>query len=147
MTKLEFSINVPSSADKLIKLAVDYENFRNYLPEQIKSIKILETNNEETITEEILTFSSYIKAEIKQKSIHRKENSNTLSTNVVSGPFKGTTLRIIFDASTSGTKVTVSANMKIPLKYKIASLVIKRSYKIFLTGIIYKMNSDVLKSS
>ena len=147
MTKLKFSINVPASTDKLMRLAMDYENFRNYLPDQIKSIKILETKNDETITEEIIVFRSYIKAEIKQKSVHKKDGTDTLLTEIISGPFKGTTLKIRFESNAFGTKITILANMKIPLKYKIASLVIKKSYKIFLTGIIYKINSSALESS
>jgi len=143
MTALEFSINLPASAERLIKLATSYENFRNYLPDQIKSIKVIQSTDEETITEETLTFTSFLKTEIKQQSSHTRDNEK-LNSKIISGPFKGSTVQVQFEGNDSGTKVKVVANLKIPLKYKIVSLVIKKSYKIFLTAILYKMNTEAL---
>ena len=42
MTVLEFSLNLPASSTNLIKTATDYENFKKFLPSQIRNIKILE---------------------------------------------------------------------------------------------------------
>lgn len=146
MSKFEFTINLAAESDKLIKLATDYQSFVNYLPAQIKSIKILETNNEETVTEEILMFSSFVKGKIAQRSIHKKIAPHELYTEIISGPFKGTVLYALYEKIESGTKITINANLKIPLKYRIISGVIKKYYKHFLTSILYQMNTIVTKS-
>jgi ribosome-associated toxin RatA of RatAB toxin-antitoxin module len=145
MTKLEFSINLAATPDKLIAIATDYQNFINYVPQQLKKITILETNDNGTIIEEILTFSSFIKNEIVQKSIHKKISSNKLHSEIISGPFKDSILEVLYEKVESGTKVTINADLHIPLKYKIVSLVIKKYYKIFLTAILYKINRVALE--
>lgn len=147
MTKLEFSLNLPANSDKLMQLATDYENFVNYLPDQIKSVKIIEKNSNETITEEVLVFTTIMKNEIVQSSKHKKVNPNQLQSEIISGPFSGSKLLALYAPVESGTKVTITANLKIPLKYKVISLVIKKMYKIILTGILYKMNRIALDSS
>lgn len=141
MSKLSFTLNLAASSEKLIELASDYEKFVNYLPDQIKSVKIIEKRDDKIITEEILIFTSYIKTEITQQALHTKTNPNELLTEVISGPFTGSNLRAKFDKTDVGTKVTIDVNLKIPLKYKLASVVIKKYYKIFLTSVLYKMNS------
>lgn len=145
MVLLEFSMNLPANSQKLMKLATNYENFRNYLPDQIKSITIIQNTNDETVTEEILNFKSFITAEIKQQTSHKKSN-NSVNSQIISGPFKGSLVQVQFVDDNSGTKINVKANLKIPLKYKIATLIIRKSYKIFLTGILYKMNTEALNS-
>ena len=39
MTILEFSLDLPSHPDQLMKLSEDYENLPRYLPDQLKSVK------------------------------------------------------------------------------------------------------------
>jgi len=48
-------MDLPADWKKLFKIATDYENFKQFFPDQIKSIKIIEKNNH-IITEEILVF-------------------------------------------------------------------------------------------
>ena len=84
MSNLEFSMNLPSEPEELIKFSMDYESFVNYLPDHIKNIVIVETKPDEIITDEILTFRSLISLTIKQKSSH-KRNGNVLSTQIISG--------------------------------------------------------------
>ena len=45
MTILEFSLDLPSHPDQLMKLSEDYENLPKYLPDQLKSVKIIEKND------------------------------------------------------------------------------------------------------
>lgn len=144
MTKLEFTINLPAESTKLFKLAIDFENFRKYFPHLIKSITISEKNESTTTTQEIFTFTSFIKHEIKQKSIHKIIEPNRLETKIIEGPFKGSMLYILYDKMESGTKVVVTADLKIALKYRILSSPIKNSYRQFLTGLLYKMNTEAL---
>ena len=66
MTILEFSLDLPSHPDKLMKLSEDYENLPRYLPDQLKSVKIIEKNETETITEETIVFITLLKKNIVQ---------------------------------------------------------------------------------
>jgi ribosome-associated toxin RatA of RatAB toxin-antitoxin module len=145
MAKLDFAINLPAAPEKLFKLAADYENFRKYFPHLIKSTKIIQQNEMETTTEEIFTFNAFIKHEIKQQSIHKKTSPNELETKIIDGPFKGSVLHVSYNKTDSGTRVVVSAELKIALKYRILSSPIKKSYKQFLTGLLYKMNTEALE--
>ena len=86
MSKLEFTMTVDASADQLMQLACDYESYKNYLPQQIKSIKIIETSNDETITEEVLVFSSILKKELVVQALHKKIDDTTLFTKLLTGP-------------------------------------------------------------
>ena len=69
---LDFSINLPSPMEKLMELSEDFENLPKYLPDQLKSVRILEQKDNETRTEEIIVFSTIIKKEIIQETIHKK---------------------------------------------------------------------------
>jgi len=69
---LEFILNLSGSCEKLIEIASNYENLPQYLPDQLKSIKIIKVNNNETIAEEELVFSSIIKNKITQQTKHHK---------------------------------------------------------------------------
>ena len=145
MTNLEFSMNLPTEPEELIKFSMDYESFVNYLPDHIKKIVIVETKPDETITDEILTFRSLISLTVIQKSSH-KRNGNVLSTQIISGPFKNSKVEVTYDAQNPGTIITIVADLKIPFKYKILSLAIKKMYRNVLRGILYKINNEIIKS-
>ena len=70
MTTIDFSINLTSQKQKLIELATDYTEFPKYLPDQIKSVKILEKTETYTITEETLHLSSVISKSFTQQTKH-----------------------------------------------------------------------------
>lgn len=141
MSKINFSLTIPANTEKLIALATDYKRFSEFFESQLKSVKLIETNDVETITEEILSFSTYVKHEIVQRSSHRRIKPNTLFTKIIFGPFKNSELEIIFDKMDSGTKVTVMFDLKVALKYKLLEPIIKKRYKSVLTGLLYKMNT------
>ena len=146
MSNLEFSLIVQSDKEELIKYATDYESFPNYLPGQLKSIKILEQTSEQTITEEIITFSTIIKNQIVQKTLHHKPQNESISSEIISGPAKGTKILVTFQTVEEGTKIDVLADLKLSLKAKFLSPIIKKFYKMILTGIFYKMNNMALES-
>jgi ribosome-associated toxin RatA of RatAB toxin-antitoxin module len=143
MANLQFSLNLSSPPEELIKHSMDYESYVNYLPDHIKNIIIVETKNDEIITEETLEFHTIIKTKIIQKSSHQK-NNNVLSSQIISGPFKDSTINATFNATDSGTNVDVIADLKIPLKYKILSIAIKKMYKLVLRGVLYKINNKII---
>ena len=144
---LTFSMNVPASIDKLIGLSEDFENLPMFLPDQLKSVRILEQNDNETKTEEIMVFSTIVKKEIVQEAVHKKKNDNELITDIISGPAKGTTIQTIFLKTDAGSNVSFNIDLKLNLKTKILSPLIKKYYKMVLTAILYKMNNKILEEN
>jgi len=140
MSKLEFVIELSASSDKLLNIASDFEKLPNFLPEQLKQVTIIAKTNNETTTEEILVFSTVVKNQIVQQTVHQQVDNILIST-IVSGPAKGTIIEIKFEKMKSGTKVYVSVNLKLSLKAKFLQPIIKKWYKLVLTGILYKMNA------
>ena len=111
----------------------------------MKEISIIEQSNNETITNEILTFNTIFKnVEIKQKTKHLINYPKTIISEVIEGPFKKTILEILFSDTETQTKILVKANVKIGLKYAILTPIIGRLYKGIVTGLIYKMNNSLM---
>jgi len=142
---LNFSLNLPSQSNKLMELSEDYENLPKYLPDQLKSVKIIEKNETETITEETIVFSTLLKKKIIQQTSHMKDNSNQLTTEIISGPAKGTIIITMFEKNDSGSKVSIQLDLKLNLKAKILQPLIIKYYKMVLTSILYKMNNDIIE--
>tara|TARA_B100001167_G_C16745529_1_gene293285 strand:- start:398 stop:838 length:441 start_codon:yes stop_codon:yes gene_type:complete len=139
----DFNFEMILSADpkKLFELVTNYENYQKVFPDQLKNISIVSRNNFEVITKEVLTFNTYFKnTELYQKTSHNVHYPK-LSSNVIEGPFKGTVVKVTFDELDSGCKVTINVELKISLKYKILSPIIKNKYKNILTSLLYKMNN------
>ena len=144
---LTFSMNVPAPIDKLIGLLEDFENLPMFLPDQLKSVRILEQNDNETKTEETMVFSTIVKKEIVQEAVHKKKNDNELITDIISGPAKGTTIQTIFLKTDAGTNISFNIDLKLNLKTKILSPLIKKYYKMVLTAVLYKMNNKILEEN
>ena len=142
---LTFFMNIPAPIDKLIGLSEDFENLPMFLPDQLKSVRILEQNDNETKTEETMVFSTIVKKEIVQEAVHKKKNDNELITDIISGPAKGTTIQTIFLKTDAGTNVSFNIDLKLNLKTKILSPLIKKYYKMVLTSILYKMSNKILE--
>ena len=140
MTKLDFSIKLPSNSLDLIKLATNYEDFSQYLP-QIKNVKILEKNDTEVITLETMIFKTLFKKEFEMKAKHTMPSQNILKTEFFSGILNGTTIFVEFIDTENGTTVNVDIDLKLDFKMKIFQPLIKKVYKEFLTGTLYKMNT------
>jgi len=140
--ELSWSINLPVDHEKLYKVAIDFENYVNYLPAQIKKISIIEKNDDTVTTEESLSFQTILKKEFSQRTIHDMKQ-NSITSTIVSGPFKNSKVTVNFSKIEIGSKVLIDAHLKIPLKYKVFSLVIKKVYKNYLTSILYKMMNQV----
>ena len=147
MANLEFSLDLPAQPNQLMKLTEDYENLPKYLPDQLKSVRIIEKNETETKTEETIVFSTIIKKEIVQEAIHKKKNDNELITDIISGPAKGTTIQTTFLKTDAGTNVSFNIDLKLNLKTKILKPLIKKYYKIILTAMLYKMNDKILEEN
>ena len=146
MANLEFSLDLPAQPSQLMKLFEDYENLPKYLPDQLKSVKIIEKNETVTKTEETVVFSTLIKKVIIQQALHKKISDNKLNTEIISGPAKGTMIYIMFETNNSGSKVIIKINLKLVLKAKILLPLIKKFYKIAITSVLYKMNNMIIES-
>jgi len=136
---------LPASPEQFIQFSSDYESLPKYLPSQIKSVKIIQQDSNQTITEEFLVFSTVFKNEIYQKSIHYNRQNNEFFTEIISGPAKGTTILIVFKKVSAGTEIHVTVKLNLSLKAKIISPIIKKWYKRVLTGTLYKMNNVILQ--
>ena len=147
MTILEFSLDLPAQPNQLMKLTEDYENLPKYLPDQLKSVRIIEKNETETKTEETIVFSTLIKKEIIQQALHKKISDNKLNTEIISGPAKGTTIQTTFLKTDAGTNVSFNIDLKLNLKTKILRPLIKKYYKMILTSVLYKMNNKILEEN
>ena len=146
MAILEFSIDLPSQPSKLMKLSEDYENLPKYLPDQLKSVKIIEKNETETKTEETIVFSTLLKKKIIQQANHTKNDNNQLTTEIISGPAKGTKIITLFEKNDSGSRVSFQLELKLEFKAKILRPLIIKYYKMVLTSVLYKMNNLIVES-
>jgi ribosome-associated toxin RatA of RatAB toxin-antitoxin module len=72
MGKLEFSINLPTQPQQLMKLSENYEELSKYLPDQLKSVKIIEKNENEIKTEEVIVFTTIVKKRSFNKLFTKK---------------------------------------------------------------------------
>jgi len=146
MGLLTFSLVLPSSPEKFIELCSDYESLSKFIPGQLKSVKIIESNSIQTITEEIIVFSTIIRNEIHQKTLHHIPNNNEMISEIISGPAEGTILTVKFTKIPDGTEISVNIQLNLSLKAKILSPILKKWYKRVLTGIFYKMNTMVINN-
>ena len=141
MPGFNFEMTLSADPKKLFELVTNYENYQKVFPDQLKNVSVVSRNNFEVITKEVLTFNTYFKnTELYQKTSHNVHYPK-LSSNVIEGPFKGTVVKVTFDELDSGCKVTINVELKISLKYKILSPIIKNKYKNILTSLLYKMNN------
>ena len=147
MAILEFSIDLPSQPSKLMELSEDYENLPKYLPDQLKSVKIIEKNETETKTEETIVFSTLLKKKIIQQANHTKNDNNQLTTEIISGPAKGTKIITLFEKNDSGSRVSFQLDLKLDFKAKILRPIITKYYKMVLTSVLYKMNNLIDESN
>jgi ribosome-associated toxin RatA of RatAB toxin-antitoxin module len=139
-----FSIVLPASPEQFIGLCSDYESLSKFIPGQLKSVKIIESNSTQTITEEIIVFSTIIKNEIHQKTLHHIPNNNEMVSEIISGPAEGTIITLKFTKIPDGTEISVNIQLNLSLKAKILSPILKKWYKLVLTGIFYKMNTMII---
>ena len=127
-------------------MATKYDDFPKYLQDQIKSVDIIEKTSSYTITEETLHLSSVISKSFIQQTKHYSLQNDILKSEILSGPAKGSIIEIIFSEIDVGTSVHANIDVKLGLKYKFLLPLIKKSYKTFLMGILYKMHAIAMKS-
>jgi len=143
---MDFSLTLSSPKHKLIELAINYADFPKYLPDQIKSVEIIEKTSFFTITEESLHLSSVISKSFVQRTKHYALQDDLLKSEILSGPAKGSVIELKFSETENGTSVFVKVDVKLGLQYKFLLPLIKKSYKTFFMGILYKMHAIAMKT-
>ena len=143
---LEFSLQLDSPIEKLIKYMLSFENISIFLPRQLKSLKIIEKNNNKIITEEIMEFKTVIKNQITQTSEHTQISDNKVNSKILSGPAKGTSIDYLFKNLESGVEVTINVDLHLSLKAKFLSPIIKKYYKHVLMGTLLKIDQSIMEN-
>ena len=146
MKNLQFIMDSSLEPEKLMNYIIDFESYKNFFPDQIKEVKILNKENNEIITEETIIFSTLIKKPFVQKSLHKIISDKELSTKILEGPAKGSVIKITCTKNDKGSQVEFDAGLKLSLKAKFLSPLIKMFYKRYLTAIIFKITERDLKS-
>ena len=141
---MDFIMILDGNKDKIINLATDYMNLKRFAPGHIKEIKIINQNEKYTTTEEILVFSTRVKNQIVQQTKHSKLSSNELLSEIIKGPAKGTSIKMKFQEIDNKIKVEVNCDLKLSLKAIVLKPIIKKYYKIFLTGVCYRMSMETI---
>jgi ribosome-associated toxin RatA of RatAB toxin-antitoxin module len=141
MKDIKFEIKVPGNYKKLYELFIDFKNYKVVFPRQLKHIEIISEDEFEATTKEILVFNTFFKnTEIHQTTKHIKKIPE-INSEIIEGPFKNSKINVMFIESDTGTTISCEIKLKIPLKYKILSSIIKNKYKLIFTSVIYQMNN------
>ena len=132
MKNLQFIMDSSVEPEKLMNYIIDFESYKNFFPDQIKEVKILNKENNEIITEETIIFSTLIKKPFVQKSRHEIISDKELSTKILEGPAKGSVIKITCTKNDKGSQIEFDAELKLSLKAKFLSPLIKNFYKMNL---------------
>ena len=139
MTELSLSLVLPVSKSILFKAILDFEKYPLFMPVQLKYVKVLEKDDSKIITTEKFLFKTIFKKEIIQSTHHRVISSNEIQSKILDGPAKGTTIKIFISDENEKSKIELTSDLKLSIKYKIFIPIIKRYFKMVSTAILYKM--------
>lgn len=145
MVFMEFITELDCNGDNFFQILTNYEELPKYLPRQLQNLKILEKNEHFTVIECIIMFKTLIKKEISQKIRIIKKTKNGLEFEILDGHAKNTKINISLISKEMGVIAKVNIDLKLSLKSKILSPIIKREYKTLLRGVFMKMAIDAQK--
>ena len=136
---MDFSVELQSSPEKLFSVIKKFNELPQFLPRQLAKVRVLEEEVDKVVLEIILVFKTLVKKEIVQK-VSIDLNKNSLNAKILDGPAKDTTIELTLIKKDLGTNVIINIDLKLSLKAKILSPIIKREYKNVLRGIFIKMD-------
>ena len=145
MSRIEFIVISKLSTEQFYNYFFDFEYYPNYFPSQIKDVRITKQDEKETITEEKIVFSTIVKNVIEQKSLHKKISDNESVTEILDGPAKGSIINIICNQTESGNEIKFIVELKLSLKAKFLSPLIKNFYKKYLNALVLKFYTRMLR--
>tara|TARA_Y100000590_G_scaffold251859_1_gene282810 strand:+ start:819 stop:1286 length:468 start_codon:yes stop_codon:yes gene_type:complete len=152
---LSFSLTIPSPAEKIKQKITDFKNLKNYMPLQIEEVRIIKNEDElknitlnenQVVTEEIITSKAVLKTRIKQRSL-QTINDNSLVTKIIEGPAEGTTIKIDLEQQDEQTKISISIEPKLKMKYFFLKPLIGKEYKKIFTAILYRINTEIMSEN
>ena len=82
---------------------------------------------------------------LPKKSRHKIISDKELFTEILEGPAKGSIVKIICSENDQGSQIEFDAELKLSLKAKFLSPLIKKLYKQYLTAIIFKITERAHK--
>jgi len=131
--------------NKLMDIIQDYENIQKLFPGRM-SCNILEKKTDCVITEEVIYISKF-SIQIRSKSLHKKISQNILETTIIDGPLKNSIINVKFEPLSKGTKVSITATLKLSIKYRLLHPFIKKRYQELTTGFLYQINDIAIVTS
>ena len=103
-------------------------------------------DNNQVITEEIITSKAILKARIKQRSL-QTINDNSLITKIIQGPAEGTIIKLVLDQQDGQTLVSISIEPKLKMKYFFLKPLIGKEYKKIFTAILYRIHTEIVNEN
>ena len=81
MSKIHFEKTLSSDfkLESIITKIMDFESYPEFMPSQLKQVRIVKNNENGTVTEETISFQSIIKKTFTQQTLHKK-NGNSLNS-------------------------------------------------------------------
>lgn len=117
MPKVSFEKVINVERDKLYKIATDYERFQTLMPQYFPSIRIRSSRDNVTVIEEHLRIAG---KELIMMTKHVATPPTTHEIFVIGGDAKGSHIVETYEQVSNGTKVTISADIKLKGVLKIA---------------------------
>ena len=140
MSKLSFEKIFSNDFEikSLMAKIMDFESHTKFMPEQLKSVKILKNNGDGITTEETISFKTIIKKTFIQQTLH-KQSGNSLNSKIISGPAKNTKIFIRFEESEGEIRILVDINLKLSLSVRILEPLVKKYYKIYFNAFLNRL--------
>ena len=152
---LSFSLTIPSPAEEIKQKITDFKNLKNYMPLQIEEVRIIKNEDElkdislnenQVVTEEVITSKAVLKTKIKQRSL-QTINDNSLVTKIIEGPAEGTVIKIDLEQQDEQTLVSISIEPKLKMKYFFLKPLIGKEYKKIFTAILYRIHTEIVNEN
>ena len=144
---MELIVDVRCNKNEFLKILTDYENLTDYLPVQLKKIEILKKEDKFTTVETVLVFKTIVRKEISQKIEIEEKSENEIKCKVLDGHAKNTIVVIHVNQIENKTNIKTEIDLKLSLKAKILSPIIKKEYKNIIRGIFMRMGIDAEKNA
>ncbi len=127
---VKFNVNFIINVDyqHAVEIGTDIENIDKLFSLFREKIIIIEKQTDKSILRELYRLP-FLKTEIIQDTVYKKINKNELNSEIITGPLKGTEIKISIDEEKSKTKISICGNIKTILKLKPVSLLIRKKFE------------------
>ncbi len=126
MPKISFEKIVKAKRAKVFEIVTDYESFQKTLPQYFPSIRIRSTRGNVSVVEEHLKIDE---RELVMMTKHVITPPRLHEVFVIGGDAKGSYISELYEEIPSGTKITVSADLKLKGIMKIAGVFAKNKIR------------------